>query len=172
MRIARLLLAASAAALTIPTAADAQTRRSAATAREEVARLRTAVEASATRTAAAFNRGEIDVFIQPYAQDVWVFPPNAQPFQGPAAAHEFFTRDYMESGTRNLQLTTTGLDRDGSLAYETGTYSADYPTPGGRPGAMSRDHGKYVHIWKRDPNGAWRVHLATWSSNLPPPPPR
>jgi ketosteroid isomerase-like protein len=123
------------------------------------------------RTSEAFNRGDIDGFIQPYAQDVWVFPPNAQPFQGPAAAHEFFTRDYMEGGTRNLELRTTGLDRDGSLAYETGTYSVSYPAPGGGPGAMSRDHGKYVQVWKRDANGAWRVHLAIWSSNLPPPPP-
>lgn len=171
MRIARLLVAASTAALTLTTAAAGQTRRSAPRAPEDAARLRAAVEASVARTADAFNRGDIDGFIQPYAQEVWVFPPNAQPFQGPAAAHEYFTRDYMEGGTRNLRLTTTGLDRDGSLAYETGTYTADYPTPGGR-GAMSRDHGKYVQIWKRDPSGAWRVHLATWSSNLPPPPPR
>jgi ketosteroid isomerase-like protein len=169
MRIARLLVAAATAALTLTTTAEGQTRLS-VQARDGAARLRTAVEASAARTAAAFNRGDIDGFIQPYAQEVWVFPPNAQPFQGPAAAHEYFTRDYMDSGTRNLQLTTTGLDRSGDLAYETGTYVADYPTPGGRAGAMSRDHGKYVQIWKRDPTGAWRVHLATWSSNLPPTP--
>ena len=170
MRIARLLVAAFTAALTLTTIAEGQTRPL-PTARDEAARLRAAVEASGVRTSDAFNRGDIDGFIQPYAPEVWVFPPNAQPFQGLAAAHEHFTRDYMEGGTRNLRLTTTGLDRAGSLAYETGTYIADYPTPGGRAGAMSRDHGKYVQIWKRDPNGAWRVHLATWNSNLPPPPP-
>lgn len=167
MRIARLLLAASTAALVLAAPAAAQ-GRSLPTSRDEAARLRAAVEASGIRTAAAFNRGDIAGFVQPYAPDVWVFPPNAQPFQGPAAAVEYFTRGYTE-GTRNLQLTTTGLDRQGSMAYETGTYNADYPTPG-QARAMSRDNGKYVHVWKRDPGGAWRIHFAAWSSNLPPPP--
>lgn len=166
MRVARLLCAASTAALAFTSTVDAQ-GRSLPTSRDEAARLRAAVEASGMRTAAAFNRGDMAGFIQPYAPDVWVFPPNAQPFQGPAAAHEYFTRDYTE-GTRNLQLTTTGLDRQGPMAYETGIYTADYPTPG-QAGAMSRDNGKYVHVWKRDPEGAWRIHLAAWSSNLPPP---
>jgi ketosteroid isomerase-like protein len=166
MRIARLLFAASTAALAFPSTGDAQ-GRSLPTARDEAARLRAAVEASGMRAGAAFNRGDIAAFIQPYAADVWVFPPNAQPFQGPAAAHEFFTRDYTQ-GTRNLQLTTTGVDRQGWMAYETGTYTADYPTPG-QAGAMSRDVGKYIQVWKRDPGGAWRVHLVAWSSNLPPP---
>jgi ketosteroid isomerase-like protein len=170
MRIARLLLAASSAVLMFTTTGAAQSRPL-PTARDDAARLRAAVEASAARTAAAFNRGDINGFIAPYAREVWVFPPNAQPFQGPSAALEYFTRGYTE-GTRNLQLTTTGLDRSGTLAYETGTYSADYPTPG-QAGAMSRDFGKYVHIWKREPNGTWQIHLTTWSSNLPAaPPPR
>jgi ketosteroid isomerase-like protein len=165
MRIARLLFAASTAALTLTTTAEGQ-GRPLSTAQDDAARLRAAVEASGARMAAAFSRGDITGFIQPYASDVWVYPPNEQPFQGPAAAHEFFTRGYTQ-GTRNLQLTTTGLERSGSLAYETGIYTADYPTPG-QAGAMSRDNGKYVHVWKRDAEGAWRIHVAIWSSNLPP----
>jgi ketosteroid isomerase-like protein len=170
MRIARLLVAASTAALALAAPAAAQGRSLQPTPRDEAARLRVAVEASAARSSAAFNRGDIDAFIQPFAPDVWVFPPNAEPFQGPAAAHEFFTRGYT-AGSRNLQLTTTGLERSGGLAYETGTYTADNPTPG-QPGAMSRDYGKYVHVWKRAPDGAWRIHVVIWSSNLPPAPAR
>jgi ketosteroid isomerase-like protein len=166
MRIARLLLAAFGAALALTAKAEAQARPL-PSARDDQARLRSAVEASAARTSQAWNRGDINGFIQPYAQTVWVFPPNAQPFQGTGAAYDYFNRGYSE-GTRNLQLQTTGLERSGGLAYETGTYTADYPTPG-QAGAMSRDHGKYVHVWKRDAEGAWRIHLAAWSSNLPPP---
>jgi ketosteroid isomerase-like protein len=170
MRIARLFCAASTAAFAFTSTLGAQARRSLPAADDDAARLRTAVEASGMRTAEAFNRGDITGFIQPYAPDVWVFPPNAQPFQGPAAALDYFSRGFSE-GTRSLELTTTGLERSGGLAYETGTYAASYPTPG-RAGAMSRDHGKYVHIWKRNPQGVWLIHLAAWSSNLPPPPPR
>jgi ketosteroid isomerase-like protein len=167
MRIIRLLAAASAAALVLAGPTGAQ-GRTALTAGDETARLRPAVEASAARMAAAFNRGDIAMFTQSFAPDVWIFPPNAEPFQGPAAADNFFARAYNQ-GTRNIQLTTTGLERSGGLAYETGTYATDYPTPGARAGAMSRDYGKYVHIWKRGADGAWRIHLVTWNSNLPQP---
>jgi ketosteroid isomerase-like protein len=37
---------------------------------------------------------------------------------------------------------------------------------------MTRDFGKYVHVWKRAPEGAWRIHVAIWNSNLPPAPMR
>jgi len=163
MRIARLLAAVSTAAVVLSVSAEAQTRRQAApTARDAIERLRTAVTASGARTAESFNRGEMEGFIRPYADEVWVFPPNAEPFQGREAALQFFSRMY-GGGFRNLRLTTTGLDRSGDLAYETGTYTADAPGAGG---AMTRDYGKYVHIWKRGGDGVWQIHLSTWSSNL------
>jgi ketosteroid isomerase-like protein len=169
MRIARLLLAASTAALTFTTTVEAQSRPL-PTPRDDAARLRAAIEASGARSAAAFNRGDVAGFIQAYASDVWVFPPNDQPFQGPAAAHEYFQRSY-DQGFRNFQMTTTGLDRQGSMAYETGIYSGEFRTPG-PAGAMARDNGKYVQVWKRNPDGEWRSHFVMWSSNNPPPPPR
>lgn len=166
MRIARLLCAASTAAVVLTASADAQVRRTAATGRDAAERLRSAVESSGTRTADAYNRGEIEGFIRPYAEEIWVFPPNAEPFQGREASLQFFTRSYAQ-GARNLKLMTTGLDRSGDMAYETGTYTVDYPTPGGAAGATSRDYGKYVHVWKRGGDGAWQIHLSTWNSNLP-----
>lgn len=168
MRIARLLFAVFTAAATLTTAVGAQARPL-PTPRDDEARLRTAVEASGARMAAAYNRGEIDGLIRAYADDVWVFPPNAQPFQGRQAAFEFFQRSH-EQGFRNFRLTTTGLDRQGTMAYETGTYSGDFTTPS--PMGRTSDNGKYVQIWKRAANGEWRTHFVMWSSNNPPPPQR
>jgi ketosteroid isomerase-like protein len=165
MRIARLLFAASTAALALTAPAGGQGRPS-PTVRDDQARLRAAVEASGARVAAAYNRGDLAGFIQPYAYDVWVFPPNDQPFQGPDAALAYFQRSY-DRGFRNFQITTTGLDRQGSMAYETGIYSGEFPTPG-QAGAMTRDNGKYVQVWKRNANGEWRIHFVMWSSNNPP----
>jgi ketosteroid isomerase-like protein len=167
MRIARLLLVAAATATAFAGPAGAQSRtRPLSTPRDDAARLREAVEASIVRTDAAFNRGDIDAFLQPMADDVWVYPPNAQAFQGPAAAHEYFTRGYSE-GLRSLQRRTTGLERSGNIAYETGTYTIQTP---GQGGATTTDNGKYVHVWKRSAEGAWRIHVAMWNSNLPAPP--
>ncbi len=166
MRIARLLFAVSTAA-TLTTALEAQ-GRPLPTPRDDQARLRTAVEAAGSRMEMAYNRGEIEGFVRPYSDDVWVFPPNAQPFQGRQAAFDFFQRGYDE-GFRNLQLTTTGLDRHGTMAYETGTFTGEM-TPAGQP--RQADNGKYVHVWKRSSNGDWHIHFAMWNSNNPPAPAR
>ena len=166
MRIARVLAAVSTAAVLLSVSAEAQARRQAApTGRDAAERLRAAVVASGARTAEAFNRGEIEGFIRAYSDEVWVFPPNAEPFQGRDAALQFFSRMH-GGGARNIRLTTTGLDRSGELAYETGTYIIEVPGAGG---AMNRDFGKYVHVWKRSgPNGAWEIHFSMWNSNLQP----
>ena len=171
MRIARFLVPTSVALVLCASAAGAQARR-ASTAREDAARLRSAIEAAGKRAAASFNRGDIAGFIHAYAGDVWIFPPNDQPFQGPDAALAYFKRSY-DQGFRNFQVTTTGLDRQGWIAYETGVYSGEFPTPG-QPGAVTRDNGKYVQVWKRNAAGEWRTHFVMWSSNNPPPgtPPR
>jgi ketosteroid isomerase-like protein len=165
MRIARLLFAVSTAALTLTTNLGAQ-GRPLPTARDDQARLRSAVEAAGNRMEMAYNRGEIEGFVRNYSDDVWVFPPNAQPFQGRPAAFDFFQRSYSD-GFRNFQITTTGLDRQGTMAYETGTYSGDITSAGQ---ATRQDNGKYVQIWKRNPSGDWRIHFVMWSSNNPPPP--
>ena len=109
MRIPRLLLAASIAAVTLTTALEAQARPM-STPRDDQSRLRAAVEAAGGRMEMAYNRGEIEGFVRPYSDDVWIFPPNAQPFQGRQAAFDLFRRSY-DDGFRNLQLTTTGVDR-------------------------------------------------------------
>lgn len=165
MRIMRGVLA-SALLLAVSATANAQTRAGAA-ARDETARLRSTLENSGARMADAFSRGDIGAFVSGYASDAWFFPPNAEPFQGAAAAAAFFRTGY-ERGIRNLQLRTTGMERSGNLAYESGTYTSDYPDPA-QGGAMARDYGKYLHIWKRDARGTWRIHQAIWSSNLPAP---
>jgi ketosteroid isomerase-like protein len=167
MRTVRICSTAAAALLTVATNVGAQARASRPA--DEQARLRAAIEASGARMADAYNNRDIPGFIRAYADDIWVFPPNEAPFQGRSAALDYFQRSY-DDGFRNFRVTTTGVDRQGNMAYETGTYTGDF-TPAGQNTPI-RDNGKYVQIWKRAANGEWRTHFVMWSSNNPPPPTR
>ena len=172
MRTARLVLATAAVAALAAPFAGAQTRAAAAAAAanaREDATLRAAIEASAVRASEAFNRDDMVGVVRDYADDVWVFPPNAQPYQGAQTLLDYHARNFRQNGFRNLRLTTTGFERSGHLAYETGTYTIDVPA-GGRAGTMETTYGKYMNISKRDEAGNWRVHHVMWSSNLPPRP--
>ena len=166
MRTARVFFVVSAAMLTMTTGIGAQGRVS--TSADEQARLRGAVEASGARMTAAYNNGDIAGFVRAYSDDVWVFPPSAPAFQGRAAAVDFFQRSY-DGGFRNFQVTTTGVDRQGNMAYETGTWTGQI-TPAGQT-APIREYGKYVQIWKRSASGEWRTHFVMWNSDTPTPSP-
>jgi ketosteroid isomerase-like protein len=48
---------------------------------------------------------------------------------------------------------------EGDLAYQMGTYTfADVKTP---------DQGKFVHIFRRQPDGSWKLHVAIFNSDKP-----
>jgi ketosteroid isomerase-like protein len=44
------------------------------------------------------------------------------------------------------------MKESGDWAYEVGAFSASAPD-----GAVLNS-GKYIVIWKRDPNGGWKIH--------------
>jgi hypothetical protein len=56
------------------------------------------------------------------------------------------------------------LDGRGDLAYVRGNYSMTLNPPGVPP---VPDSGKYVEVWKRQADGAWKAIYDSWSSDLP-----
>jgi len=54
-----------------------------------------------------------------------------------------------------VTVTTTKVWLDGDTAYETGNYKYEY-TEKGKPG---KDEGRYVTIWKRQPDGSWKLTM-------------
>ena len=54
-----------------------------------------------------------------------------------------------------VTVTTTSIWLDGDTAYETGKYKYEY-TEKGKPGV---DEGQYVTVWKRQPDGSWKLSM-------------
>ena len=101
-----------------------------------------------------------------YTENAVVMPPNAGAVEGRAAIRAFF------SGYPPLpDFVGTPIDVDGrgDLAYVRGTYSFSMPAAGGQP-AMS-DHGKFVEIRRRQPDGKWLVSVDIFNSDVPLPVP-
>jgi ketosteroid isomerase-like protein len=57
----------------------------------------------------------------------------------------------------------------GDLGYVRGTFHATVQPRAGGP-AMT-DANKFILIWRRQPDGSWKIARDIWSSNAPPPPP-
>ena len=67
------------------------------------------------------------------------------------AAIEGFWQSALDSGVKELRLSTIDLDGAGSLLAETGTYQAL------GAGGSDLERGHYIFVWKKE-NGTWKIH--------------
>ena len=54
--------------------------------------------------------------------------------------------------------------RSGDLAYAQGTYEFTANDPNGKP---VNDRGKFVVVWKKQADGAWKIVADIWNSDTP-----
>jgi len=116
--------------------------------------VRAAVEAGNRAFVVAFLRGDAPAIAGLYTDDAQVIAPGA-PVAAGRAAVEAFWKSTIESGVKDVQLTTQGVEAHGDLACETGTVrlvAAD--------GKVSE--ARYVVVWKRV-GGAWKLHRDIWN---------
>jgi uncharacterized protein (TIGR02246 family) len=125
----------------------------------EVAELKLAIEAVNARFADAFSRRDVAAIGQLYAPDAEAYPPGLAPVSGRAAIQDMW-KGLLAMPVGRIQLTTVEVDGNGETAFETGRY-----TLLGSNGS-TMDEGKYIVIWKRDPDG-WKLYRDMWSSNSP-----
>ncbi|HXM38124.1 MAG TPA: nuclear transport factor 2 family protein [Gemmatimonadales bacterium] len=97
-----------------------------------------------------------------YTENAVLMPPNRGAVEGRAAIRAFF-----EAFPALPDFTATPIDIDGrgDLAYVRGTYAFTMPGASGRP-AMS-DHGKFVEVRRRQPDGKWLVSVDIFNSDVP-----
>jgi ketosteroid isomerase-like protein len=124
---------------------------------------RAQVDAVNSRFMATFNRGDAAGVGQFYSTDGVLMPPNGAAVKGRSAIAKAWGEMGKMGGT-NLKLHTTELVAHGDMAHEMGTYSIDIKPA---KGAVMHDHGKFIVIWKRDPNAGWQLYRDIWNSDVP-----
>ncbi len=97
-----------------------------------------------------------------YTDDAVILPPNGEMIRGKQAITAFWTGG-LEMGIKEAVLTTVEVHGMGDLACEIGTYALKIQ-PAEHP--VIEDSGKYVVLWKKQPNGAWKLHVDIWNTSL------
>jgi ketosteroid isomerase-like protein len=107
----------------------------------------------------AFVKGDSSLFIDRYAKDCWIMPPNAPALCGEDAALEFFKTAYHTFGLRNGKFITIDVFGDGGeFVTEEGfwqSFDADNKL---------FDNGKFLVLWKKTPDG-WKMFRDSFSSD-------
>lgn len=113
---------------------------------------------------AATNAGDAEAMGLLYAVDAVSMPPEAPPLVGRAAIVADAAEDFAAI-TANLTSNSEGHYRMGDMAVDWGTY-AFTGTPKDSDYSFTQE-GKYVAIWKLQPDGSWQIVRDIWNSNAP-----
>jgi ketosteroid isomerase-like protein len=107
----------------------------------------------------SFSAGDSSIFINRYATDCCIMPPDSPPLCGPNAALKFFKVAYDEIGLRNGKFITTAVYGNGDeFVTEEGEWQSFDSTNN------LFDNGKFLVLWKKTPEG-WKMFRDSFSSN-------
>jgi ketosteroid isomerase-like protein len=99
-----------------------------------------------------------------FADDATVMFPHEPVFRGMDSIKAVLT-PMMQDPNFALSFTTGKVEVSGVLAYTQGTVSLKTTARDGKP---FTDTGKYLTVWKKQPDGSWKVIEDIFNSDLPP----
>jgi uncharacterized protein (TIGR02246 family) len=110
---------------------------------------------------------DVEAYVGFLAEDVLVLPPNAPMLTGKESMRKGISEGWATPGfALSWQASKAEASRSGDLAYTVGTYQFTVNNPKGKP---VTDRGKYVTVWKKQPDGKWKVAADIYNSDLPAP---
>jgi uncharacterized protein (TIGR02246 family) len=122
---------------------------------------RGAIEEAADAYVAAMNAQDWERVAESFTADGVRIPPHEEPHQGRGAIVEWL------GGIEELidyELIRDRLDGADGIAYIRGRYAVTL-RPSGAPVPLT-DEGDFLEIWRRQPDGSWRIAEAIWNTRL------
>jgi uncharacterized protein (TIGR02246 family) len=110
---------------------------------------------------------DVEAYVSFWADDALDMPPNAPMLTGKESMRKGLSEQWAKPGfALSWQASKAEASRSGDLAYTVGTYQFTLNDPKGK---LVTDRGKYVTVWKKQPDGKWKVAADIYNSDLPAP---
>jgi len=123
-------------------------------------------EADAAWSKAAAAK-DVEAYLAFFAEDALVLPPNAPMLTGKESMRKGLSEEMANPGfSESWQASKAEASRGGDLAYSIGTYQVTMKDAKGKP---VTDRGKYMTVWKKQPDGTWKGLVVMANSDLPAP---
>jgi len=123
-------------------------------------------EADAAWSKAAAAK-DVEAYLSFFAEDALVLPPNAPMLTGKESMRKGLSEEMANPGfALSWQASKAEASRGGDLAYSIGTYQVTMKDAKGKP---VTDRGKYMTVWKKQPDGTWKGLVDMANSDLPVP---
>lgn len=112
----------------------------------------------------AANRGEVERIMEIYAPDAVILPPGGPVIEGSETIRELFRQEFERFDTK-LAFTTQEIEVDGDMAFRRGRYVWR-----GTPrlsGQTVETTNKFLEVWRRQPDGSWKISVDMWNPGEP-----
>ena len=121
---------------------------------------RAAIEEANRRFSAAFEQGNFAGLAGMYTADAVVLPPDSEMVQGSAAIEALWKAVHV-AGVLSAELSTVDLGEAGETAYEVGRALLTIQPEGKERMTVPV---KYLVVWQRQADGAWKLHRDIWNA--------
>jgi ketosteroid isomerase-like protein len=109
------------------------------------------------------NAGDADAVVALLTGDAIMMPNNGDMVVGKKAVEQIW-RAGATSGFTIRDLRSVEVSSSGDIGYRVNSYFYGFV----REGAETKWHKtKNVHIWRRQPDGSWKLHIDIWNSSIP-----
>jgi len=125
---------------------------------------RAAIASTTAEWLTAVNASDADRCGAVWVADGVLMPPHHPPVQGRQAIIEYFRRLFSRSKV-GFRFTTSRIHLLGDTALEDVTYTAVI-WPRGDVSPV-KDAGKGLHVYRREPDGSWKLTHGIWNSDQP-----
>lgn len=116
----------------------------------------------------AHEKGVPDAFAAYAAPDAHWFVPGPEPLRGPDAIKARLAKSFAAGGTLEWVPTRAWASVDGTMAVTWGR--SVYTSPKDAAGKTSANHGSYLTVWTRQPDGRWKFSHDMGTSDPAPKP--
>ena len=119
------------------------------------------------RLGQAIDAKDVEAIAAFYADDAILMPTAEPVVSGKAAIAEEWKHILAIPAFQNeSKLGGLHVATGGDLAYSYGSYRSRLM---GEDGKLVMEPGKWVTIWKKQPDGGWRIAVETYNTDIPPP---
>jgi len=112
------------------------------------------IESNNGRFCEALGSRDLETIAGLYDDQATLIAPGVPPIHGIAAIRDYYTGVF-GAGVTGATLRTTSLDEAGDALVEVGAYEMAVSPPGGAE--AFEDAGKYMHVYRRRPDGGWAL---------------
>jgi len=125
--------------------------------------LKAAIQAEQNRYAELVAGADVDALLGMYNDDAALIPPDTDRIEGKEALRAAFEQ-WFEMGSWSVSYTTERVIQAGEMVIDIGNYTSILRTTAR---TEMKESGKSLYLWKKDPDGNWKISIEIWNTNQP-----